>query len=201
MDGDGSIISVHTTWQGDCLILPHLSILELFRSKGISMGYNQMCSWHLNASFYCRCLKSMDIFFQDPSAVPLPPEEVRIKSFKAEPWPDGRRVRIYLEITPFLKRPNSELVILDEKGREIASLTIIESITSRMELTMHLRAEETAGRYTASAALYYLDDNPESGEISGFDQQGLESATKRKVVDHQEIVFEIANEDPDSAQA
>ena len=45
----------------------------------------------------------MDIFFQDPTDIPLPPEEVRIRELTAEPWPDGRRVRVYVELTPGFK--------------------------------------------------------------------------------------------------
>ena len=41
-------------------------------------------------------------------------KEVRIIELRAEPWPeDGRRVRIHLEVTPFLERPNLEVPITD----------------------------------------------------------------------------------------
>ena len=41
----------------------------------------------------------MDIFFQDPGAIPLPPDDVKIVELRAEPWPDNRRVKVYLERT------------------------------------------------------------------------------------------------------
>lgn len=99
----------------------------------------------------------MDIFLTDPTDIPLPPEEVRIRHFRAEPWPDKRRVRVYLEITPFQKRPNGELEIRDANGNEVASLTIIETIDPKMDLTVHLRTSEPAGTYTASATVYYYE--------------------------------------------
>lgn len=125
----------------------------------------------------------MDIFFQDPTAIPLPPNEVRIKSLKAEPWPDNRRVRVTLEVTPFQKRPNGELNISNPQGDEVASVSIIESIVPRMEFTMHMRGENPAGEYRLSAVLFYLL-NPEGLEAPPEDNQ-------RMVVDEKTVVFEI----------
>lgn len=136
----------------------------------------------------------MDIFFQDPSAIPLPPEEVRIVRFEATPWPDGRRVRINLDITPFQKRPSGELIIYDEVGEEVASTTIVETITPHMEFTMHLKGKETPGVYTASATIYYLPSDPttEAATIQQDKEAGL--FTEQLVVDHQEIQFVIPDQ-------
>jgi len=115
----------------------------------------------------------MDIFFQDPTAIPLPPDEVRIRELRAEVWPDNRRVRIILEVTPFQKRPNGEMIITNPLGDEVASVSIIESIVPRMELTMHLRGEVPAGTYHLSATLYYESEPevpPESRERRVVDQ-------------------------------
>lgn len=81
----------------------------------------------------------MDIFFSDPTAIPLPPDEVRVKELRAEPWPDKRRVRVYLEITPFQQRPNGNITITDAAGEEVASVSFIETIDPKMEFTIHLR--------------------------------------------------------------
>ena len=86
----------------------------------------------------------------------LPPEEVRVLSLRAEPWPDGgRRVRVHLEITPFKERPNLEVSIADINGVEVSSINIIESIDTRMTFTMHIRSKEVSGKYTLSASLAY----------------------------------------------
>jgi len=122
----------------------------------------------------------MDIFFQEPSAVPLPPSEVRIKDLRAEPWPDGQRVRVFLEITPFQKRPNGELVIVNAQGEEVASIDIIEAMSPRMEFTMHLRPLQRAGVYTLTATVFYPRGEP-----------SLEAPSERMVVDQRSIRFDI----------
>jgi hypothetical protein len=64
----------------------------------------------------------MDIFFADPSEVPLPPNEVRIRELNVEPWPDGNRLRVYLEVDPFQKRPNADLTFwMDGRALQRAS--------------------------------------------------------------------------------
>jgi hypothetical protein len=97
----------------------------------------------------------MDIFFRDPNEIPLPPEEVRLKELKAEPWPDGKRVRVYLEVDPFQKRPSADLVILNANGDEVSSANILETMARKMELNMHLREDQPGGEYTLEAVLYY----------------------------------------------
>lgn len=97
----------------------------------------------------------MELFFLDPDEVPLPPEEVRIRELKAEPWPDGRRVRVTLEVDPFQKRPNIDLLITNQVGKPVAIASIIETMTKKMDLTMHLRGTDTHGHYHVRAELYY----------------------------------------------
>ena len=135
----------------------------------------------------------MDIFFTDPNDIPLPPEEVRIRNFRAEPWPDKRRVRVYLEITPFQKRPNGEIEICNAEGNEVASLTIIETIDPKMDLTVHLRVAEPAGSYTASAVIYYYEaEEPVSSEGSDSPDKSLPPLPSRmKLVDRAETSFQI----------
>jgi hypothetical protein len=135
----------------------------------------------------------MDIFFTDPTDIPLPPEEVRIRHFHAEPWPDKRRVRIYLEITPFQKGPNSEIEIRDADGNKVASLTIIETINSKMDMTVHLRVGESAGFYTASAMVYYYEaeELTASAEEGTADTQLPPLPSKVKLVDQAETTFQI----------
>ena len=92
----------------------------------------------------------------------LPPQQVRILELRAEPWSeDGRRVRIHLEVTPFLERPNIEVEIANVKGDAVSSISIIETIDARMAFTMHLRGNPLDGKFTLSASLSY----PEIGEV------------------------------------
>lgn len=132
----------------------------------------------------------MDIFLNDPDDIPVPREEVRVRQLQAEPWPDNRRVRIRLEITPFLERPNGEIKIFDPGGEEVASLAIVETIAARMEFTMHLRGELRSGEYTAAAAVYYAGpDESAAGEGSG--PRDLPPPTKIQVVDRAETRFAV----------
>ena len=105
----------------------------------------------------------MDIFFQDPDVVPLPPSEVRIKEIRVEPWPDGRRVRVYLELTPFQKRPDGDIIITNTQGEELANVSFIETINPMMEFTLHLHGAELIGPFTVNARVFYTN-RFESGE-------------------------------------
>jgi len=97
----------------------------------------------------------MDIFFHDPSEVPLPPEQVRILEAKAMPYPDRRRVKVYIEVTPFLKRPSAEVLILDPDDNVVAEADIIETMARRIELTLHLRDQVPAEQYKLKVNLFY----------------------------------------------
>ena len=73
----------------------------------------------------------------------LPPAEVRFLDVHIEPWSeDWRKVRVHLQITPFLERPNIEVIIKDPQEEEVASIYIVESIDDRMVFTMHIRSPE-----------------------------------------------------------
>ena len=103
----------------------------------------------------------MDAFFLDPQITRLPPESTRILDLRAEPYPEGKRVRVSLELTPFQKRPYIELTLYDPDGNEVSSATIVEPVSWKLELTLHLRTHGTwnlePGTFTLTAALSYPD--------------------------------------------
>jgi len=104
----------------------------------------------------------------------LPPNEVRFIELHTEPWPeDASRVRVHLEVTPFLERPNLEVLITDASSQEVSSINIIESIDTRMAFTMHLRGKEGNGPYTLKAAVVYPD-------IGTVDQKSITFETEQK---------------------
>lgn len=137
----------------------------------------------------------MDIFFQDPKEIRLSPGEVRIRELSARPSPDGQRVKVYLEVDPFQKRPNADLVITNPQGWEVATTSIIQSPSRKVELTMHLRAEKLEGEYTLCAVIYYLPE--ESEKIRDQESMGQEAKeilpdlSARVVVDQREVHFAI----------
>jgi len=108
----------------------------------------------------------MDIFLHDPHEIPLPAEEVRIRDLRAELLPDGRRVRVTLEVDPFQKRPSVSLTILDAASVLLAEASVIESMSRKIELTLHLRpaSAEIVRPYTLLAILFYLPALPAPGE-------------------------------------
>lgn len=97
----------------------------------------------------------MDIFFNDPNIVRLPPEEVRMREVKVAPQPDSGRVKIHLELTPFQKRPNISVIISNHAGKEAVRTTILETMLTQLEFTMHLRVPERGSEYTVETTLYY----------------------------------------------
>ncbi len=128
----------------------------------------------------------MNIFFQDPNDIPLPPEQVRIRSFRAEPRPDGRRIRIFLELTPFLKQPDGEVIVKDAQGDEVGSLSFIETMMPKMEFTLHLRGSKPEGRFIANAVIFYRKEAEEGNE----GKEGL-AQPEMSIVDQAETEFEI----------
>ena len=127
----------------------------------------------------------MDIFFADPSEVPLPPEEVRIRELRTEAWPDGRRVRVDLEVDPFQLSPSADLVILDEEGEQVASASVISSMDRRMELTLHLRGAVAGGEYRLCVTLFYAEIEEEPGP------EGELKPIQRTIIDTAQAVFRL----------
>ncbi len=129
----------------------------------------------------------MDIFFTDPNEIPLPPEEVRIRELTAEPWPDGQKVRVFLETDPTQKRPSAELTIIDPQGESISTISIVESMTRKIEVNMHIRSSPIAGDYTLAVSLYFdqIQSETEPEKIPQIDHLVTDSA---------QVTFQFTNQ-------
>jgi hypothetical protein len=104
----------------------------------------------------------MEFFLNDPNIQRFPPKETHIRELGADPYPDGTRLRVTLELTPFQQRPTIELQLVDPEGQEAASASIIEPASWKLELTLHIRTSATpGGAYKLLAHLNY----PEEGEV------------------------------------
>lgn len=101
----------------------------------------------------------MDLnFITDPNLLPQPRNLIRIQKLTLTPYSDARRIRVDIEITPFLPadRPNIELTAHKDDGTEVASVSIVESMHNRISLTIHLRQSEPSdGSYLFKASLFY----------------------------------------------
>ena len=110
----------------------------------------------------------MDSFFPQEDLQRLPPEETRILSLDAGPYPDGDRIRVQIHITPFQVRPYIELSLTDTNGDEVATASIIEPMSPRLELTMHLRGA-TASPFRLEARLFYPDGPSSEPVVKAFE--------------------------------
>ena len=98
----------------------------------------------------------MDFFLPEDHLQRATPEETRITLLHAEPYPDGYRLHVNIEMTPFQKRPHVEVELKDAHGDEIASTSIVEPLSWTIEFTMHIRGELN-NPYTLEAKLFYPD--------------------------------------------
>jgi hypothetical protein len=116
----------------------------------------------------------MDFFFPEDNLDRMVPEETKITSLSAEPYPDGYRVRVNVEMTPFQKRPHIEVWLKDADGEEIASTSIVEPLSWKIEFTMHIRGDLN-NPYTLEARLYYPDGPGQAPQIAQFEVKPPES--------------------------
>jgi len=127
----------------------------------------------------------MEFFLQEPGEARLPPQEVRLRQLQITPLADGRRVKIFLELSPFQKRPNVEVTIFGASGQREAHSTILEATLSHMELTIHLRTAIPGCAYRVETCIFYqkLPEPDELGEEVPLPEP--------LVVDRQEVTFSL----------
>ena len=111
---------------------------------------------------------TMDFFFPEDHLDRMTPEETDITSLSVEPYPDGRRLHVNIEMTPFQKRPHLDVTITNGDGEEIASANVVEPLNWKIEFTMHLRGE-LKNSYTLEAKLFYPDGPSKEPQTFTFD--------------------------------
>jgi hypothetical protein len=98
----------------------------------------------------------MDINFFDSKDVPQPKDKIKIERLETTPYPDGWRLRIVIQVTPFQERPNLEIAVRSADGRPVAALSVIETMHRHMEFTVHIRGVPSpVGQYVTAVDLYY----------------------------------------------
>jgi len=117
----------------------------------------------------------MDITFFPTSEVPLPPDQVRFRSVKVAGYPDGRRVGVLVELTPFQVRPNVDITLLAPGGDVVALANIVEASEPQMSVTLHIRGNPPAGVFTARLTLGYPDKAPADQANLEFDLSAEEA--------------------------
>jgi hypothetical protein len=112
----------------------------------------------------------MDFFFPEDNLHRMTPEETRINDLSVQPYPDGRRLRVSVDITPFQKRPHLEFVLRDARGEEVTSASMVEPLAWKLEFTMHVRGEPR-NPYTLEARLFYPDGPAADPKTIAFEVQ------------------------------
>ena len=119
----------------------------------------------------------MDYFNIDPDLKLFPPEETRIVNLDAKPYDDGRRIRIHLEITPFLKPPFIEFNLIDADGNDAGTASIIEPPRWKHELTMHIKySDQTTGEFQLIARLFYPEIEDQDKRVITFNLPEMNTA-------------------------
>jgi len=109
----------------------------------------------------------MEFFITDPDVERLPPADTRLLDLRAEPYSDGKRLWVALELTPFQQKPYLVLTLTDSAGEVVATTSIIEPVASRLEITLHIRKPgvTASGVYQLAVILSF----PDLGEIDRRD--------------------------------
>jgi hypothetical protein len=110
----------------------------------------------------------MEFFFPEDMLNRMTPEETHITSLTAVPYPDGRRLRVNLEITPFQTRPYIEVTLKDADNEEVASASVVEPMSWKLEFTLHLRGE-LRNPFTLEAHLFYPEGPSDEPRTVTFD--------------------------------
>ena len=96
----------------------------------------------------------MEFFFPEDNLVRATPAETRITALHAEPYPDGRRVHVNVEMTPFQQRPHLEVNLFNADSDMVATVSVVEPMSWKIEFTLHIRGERS-GPYRLEAKLFY----------------------------------------------
>lgn len=99
----------------------------------------------------------------------VPPEEVRIENLSGEPYADGKRVRVNLDMTPFKVRPHADVVLINPQGELAANISIIEPMAWKLEFTLHMREPRQDGDYKLMARIFYPPRDEEDPKLFRLD--------------------------------
>ncbi len=98
----------------------------------------------------------MELNFFESNDIPQPRDQIKIEKLTAAPYPDGWRVRVGVDVTPFQERPSLEINLITADDKSVAQLSVIETMHRSMEFTIHIRGiARPEGRYILRAELYY----------------------------------------------
>ena len=95
-------------------------------------------------------------------------QEIEILTLEADPYPDRRRVKILFKLSPFSQGPNALISLIDEGGKLIASVNIVNIFIPENEITLHVtESDKLNGTYEVKLDLFHIIEE----EIEGEDHQ------------------------------
>jgi len=122
----------------------------------------------------------------NPTLTPPPQDDIKILALDAEPYPDGRRVRVKLVLSPFLKGPNAEINLSNHDDELLASIDIVNIFIPENEFTLHIPENKSIpGSYTVNVEVFYIEE--EEIEQDGETQFNM----KKSLVDSTSTLFSI----------
>jgi hypothetical protein len=111
----------------------------------------------------------MDLIIQNNANL-FPRDQIQIERLEVAPYPDGRRVKVIVQITPFRERPNLDIAVFDADGSRVASSSVIGAMAFKLELNLHLRGDTAPeGTFSVRVKLYFDDiDAPQDARQAQF---------------------------------
>ncbi len=100
----------------------------------------------------------IDRFSGSPKTPPAQ-DGIKILSFTAEPYPDGRRVLVRLLLSSFLEGPNAIINLSDEENQELTSVNIVTIFSPENEFTLHIPGNKNLpGNYIVNVEVFYIEE-------------------------------------------
>jgi hypothetical protein len=126
-----------------------------------------------------------DMFSGSPKTPPAQ-DDIKILSFDAEPYPDGRRVKVKLLLSSFLQGPNALINLSNEENQELTTVNIVNIFSPENEITLHFPGnKKRPGSYSVNVEVFYVEEE----EIEQDGEQRL--SFKQSLVDSASISFSI----------
>lgn len=112
-------------------------------------------------------------FFDDNDHSPKMREDVRLLRTRLEVSPEGKRIAVDLELTPFIERPTIDLRLYDDEGKLAGMLKIIETLDTFNRVVMHLRGEQASDHYTFVMQVYFanVDEDLQRMDVDQWQQR------------------------------
>ncbi len=93
-----------------------------------------------------------------------PTEEIKIQTVKAEPYPDGRRVKVKFILSSFTQGP-SALVSLIFNRVQLTSVNIVNIFVPENEITLHIPGDGVkTGTYQVKLDLFFIGETENEGK-------------------------------------